>query len=600
MATPESTNSQTAGRKVGVRFAGNEIVYIDESIANSGDDDAILAAARAARREQNLPLSLQPTTVARRQPTAGDYAMEAIAAVNRPSANLLDVLTSPIQYPIAAIQQGSLVPRGEGFFSSRVGERGQFAGDGAISQIIQAAGELGSMSLPMGFATRATSNILAKASQFDQSVLQRVLAEMGRTTPMQDFAYGAASGAGGEAAVQLVNATGFGNEEIARFGGQLLAPAALNGLANSLVGLSKQYFRAAPDVNTLYGTKTALYKVLDESGIKLDGPSIRPFMGAVDDLVNRYTLDGAGNSGPTTILKNLRKAAEDGELTYARLENDIRVLRGENSSIADQIAKELDDQLMNIVPLNPGVLNGKTFGEALAAAKEMHRRASNARSFQRTLQNVDKDEIAGKNYVETLKNALLPFVKEGTLENRFIKPSEAKIIEDAISGKGLSKILYAAAEVGFNSGDLLRSVMYGAIFGSAGASAGYAASGISGVGAGIVAGTVLASGLRSYATNVVKKNASLMQHMLRAGPDGEQILQGYLRYTPREQRDARELAGLFVNQRVDLRYVQEYADRNQSSFLKDSVALAIGLQEAIDEAQRRSDVPLMAGGFNTQ
>lgn len=600
MATPESTNSQTAGRKVGVRFAGNEIVYIDESIANSGDDDAILAAARAARREQNLPLSLQPTTVARRQPTAGDYAMEAIAAVNRPSANLLDVLTSPIQYPIAAIQQGSLVPRGEGFFSSRVGERGQFAGDGAISQIIQAAGELGSMSLPMGFATRATSNILAKASQFDQSVLQRVLAEMGRTTPMQDFAYGAASGAGGEAAVQLVNATGFGNEEIARFGGQLLAPAALNGLANSLVGLSKQYFRAAPDVNTLYGTKTALYKVLDESGIKLDGPSIRPFMGAVDDLVNRYTLDGAGNSGPTTILKNLRKAAEDGELTYARLENDIRVLRGENSSIADQIAKELDDQLMNIVPLNPGVLNGKTFGEALAAAKEMHRRASNARSFQRTLQNVDKDEIAGKNYVETLKNALLPFVKEGTLENRFIKPSEAKIIEDAISGKGLSKILYAAAEVGFNSGDLLRSVMYGAIFGSAGASAGYAASGISGVGAGIVAGTMLASGLRSYATNVVKKNASLMQHMLRAGPDGEQILQGYLRYTPREQRDARELAGLFVNQRVDLRYVQEYADRNQSSFLKDSVALAIGLQEAIDEAQRRSDVPLMAGGFNTQ
>ena len=207
MATPESTNSQTAGRKVGVRFAGNEIVYIDESIANSGDDDAILAAARAARREQNLPLSLQPTTVARQQPTAGDYVMEAIAAVNRPSANLLDVLTSPIQLaerqvrPYAqamlgyrdmpsSAQAAMRMTQGEQpFFSSLVGERGQFAGDGAISQIIQAAGELGSMSLPIGFATRATSNILAKASQFDQSVLQRVLAEMGRTTPMQDFAY---------------------------------------------------------------------------------------------------------------------------------------------------------------------------------------------------------------------------------------------------------------------------------------------------------------------------------------------------------------------------------------------------------------------------
>lgn len=126
------------------------------------------------------------------------------------------------------------------------------------------------------------------------------------------------------------------------------------------------------------------------------------------------------------------------------------------------------------------------------------------------------------------------------MQNRFLKESEQKIIQEAISGKGLSKILHAAAEVGFSSSDLVRSIMYSAIFGGGvGATAGYATSGISGVGAGIVAGTMLASGLRTYATNVVKKNASLMDDILRAGPDGEKILQGYLKYTPKDQRDAR-------------------------------------------------------------
>lgn len=90
---------------------------------------------------------------------------------------------------------------------------------------------------------------MAKASQFDESVLQRVISEIGRTTPQQDFIFGAASGAGGEAAAQLASATGFANEDVARFGGQLLAPAAITGLTSSLIGLSKQYFNKAPARN---------------------------------------------------------------------------------------------------------------------------------------------------------------------------------------------------------------------------------------------------------------------------------------------------------------------------------------------------------------
>lgn len=150
MATPDSANGKTPERKVLVRFARNERVFIDESIANSGDDDAILAAARAARKEQNLPLSLQPTTVTQRTPSTGDYVMEAISAVNRPSANLLDVLTSPIQYPIAAVQQGTLTPRGQGFFQVELEREGSLLVMGQQVRLFRQQVSLAQCLYPLG------------------------------------------------------------------------------------------------------------------------------------------------------------------------------------------------------------------------------------------------------------------------------------------------------------------------------------------------------------------------------------------------------------------------------------------------------------------
>ena len=102
----------------------------------------------------------------------------------------------------------------------------------------------------------------------------------------------------------------------------------------------------------------------------------------------------------------------------------------------------------------------------------------------------------------------------------------------------------------------------------------------------IALGTLIGRGLGNAATKLVKSNARLMESILKAGTSGEKILEGYLKYVPKEKRDARDLAILFKNQRVDLRVIEDIADKSQSQFLKDSVGLAIGLDRVINLEQR--------------
>tara|TARA_Y100001970_G_C14228965_1_gene857426 strand:- start:46 stop:1896 length:1851 start_codon:yes stop_codon:yes gene_type:complete len=524
---------------------------------------------------------------------AANLSMEAVTGVNRPFAELLDVVTSPVQYPIAAMQQGTFLPQGGGFFRSKVPEMGEFAGDTALTRIISGASELASMSIPTGMATRGITNLLSETTRVAPNALQRVLRELGRTTPKQDVLFGAASGAGGEAAVETGRMIGMDENEITRFAGQLLSPAALNALSSKLIGLSKNIFRqSAPTLDDLRGLRVGLYGVLDQAGIKQDGPNIKPFIEGINKQISDFTLDASAESSKRGILEGLKRDAEAGELTFSRIYAETKRLRslkdqnGNPDGVAQKLAFFLDDQLYKFQPLNPGALGNNTFEESVKAAKEAARREINAKKMSQLLQNIDVEEMAGKNYTNVLKDKLKPLIQEGQPEYRYLKPSERQLIQEAIQGKGVGKILNAFSQVGFNSDDLIRSIFYTTLVGAAAGGGAYAAGSSMVLGGTIALGTLIGRGLGNAATKLVKSNARLMESILKAGTSGEKILEGYLKYVPKEKRDARDLAILFKNQRVDLRVIEDIADKSQSQFLKDSVGLAIGLDRVINLEQR--------------
>ena len=186
-----------------------KIVDIPIDLYRSGNKEQILKYARSPEANvYNKTVSqrtVEPNPTSQ-NPTLANYGKEFVTAVNRPTAQLLDIATSPIQYGVQAARQGTLNPigmQGGSFFSSKVPERGFYAGDTTTTRLIAGAGELASMALPAGVYTRALSNLVAQNTTLTPTAFQGLMAEIGKVTAKQDVGFGLMAGFGGEAAVLL-------------------------------------------------------------------------------------------------------------------------------------------------------------------------------------------------------------------------------------------------------------------------------------------------------------------------------------------------------------------------------------------------------------
>ena len=282
---------------------------------------------------------------------------------------------------------------------------------------------------------RGLSNLISQASKLNPTTFQKVLQELGKTTVKQDVGYGLLSGAGGEAAVEM-----FGENDITRIAGQILTPVAWNATAGRLLNYTKNNFliNANPSYEELKGLKSTFYTMIDEAGASLDTPDVKPFIGKIDSIMKDYTLDGAGNSRVESVLNNLRKTADEGELTFSRLLNDIQQLKNipydsTEGKIAYNIAKDLDEDVFNWTPQFPEKLQGKTVQEVISTARELHRRDTNALILQNTLRSADLSVKSGKNVVETLKGKLKSLIDPdiGAYKGNW-SDEETKLIETAM------------------------------------------------------------------------------------------------------------------------------------------------------------------------
>ena len=576
----QDDNLENASDIVTVIARGNFPVDVPKHIADN--EEALKQYVAAERVRRNTPLPDLPT-ISRARPSLIDRGMEAVTGVNRPLAELLDVATAPVQYPIAAIRQGTLSPEGGGFFRSRVPERGAFAGDDSTTRVIAAAGELATLSVPSGVFTRAVSNLARQASTLSPTAFQRVMQELGKTTAQQDVGFGLLSGAGGELAVESL-----GENDIIRLAGQVLAPAAWSATAARLLNYTKNNFLkdANPSIDELKGLKTTFFGMIDDSGARIDSPDIKPFIAKVDNIINQYTLDGAGNATTFNILNNLKTTAAEGELTFTRLLNDIKKLKTINyetteGKIAYNVAKELDQDVFNWNPIFPEKLKGQTVQEVVATARELTRREGNARILSDMLRSADLSVKKGEPIVKTLKNKIQNLIDPqnkawtGNWSQR-----EENLLESAMEGQGLSKLLNFVSGAGFNSNDLIRSLIYGAVFGGGAILSG---GGNTALTLGILSGTAFAKATSSLAASVMKRDVKLMQSIVNAGEDYQKVFSAYIKNTPQENRDPRELASLFVKQKVLLPQASELGREGQNQFLKDSTALAIGIQIVLAE-----------------
>jgi|TARA_R110002110_G_C13441925_1_gene716234 hypothetical protein len=507
---------------------------------------AFLAQARLSADSATEP---RPRSSSSRRASWADRGMEFVTAINRPAASMIDIATSPAQglLQLAGIDVPTL--------RSTIPERGAFAGDDTITKVIAGGGEFASMTAPFMATSRWLSRGLSEVAKYGEPTLQRVIRSLGATPVRQEMTQAIVAGSGGELLAEASGLEG-GPQDIVRFAGQVMSPAAWNTMSRSVISATNNMLKAAaPTVADLKGAKTAAYNLLDAAGLQANVPSSSRLIKRIDDFITANDIQNISMPSLTSQLNRLRKAAEDGTLTFGIVDDIRSMFAGQpkktpEGGFSRSFAKELDDFIHTMTPVDDAALAGRSWKEALSHARNLNSRYSNAQVIEDIVDDtLMATQINGKDYYTALRRNLGRLLEKKNKQGRFIRKNEKmrEALHEAVNSKSIRRLLQFSEAVGFQSKDLVRNIFVGGIVGvPTGLATGSMPIGLA-VGGGIVATTALAMAVRRRANTLTRQNLELGRALIQAGDDAREITKAYVKYTIPGQRDPRDLAMLYLN-----------------------------------------------------
>lgn len=559
--------------------ATGETITVSGDVAPTAEDAAAIFASRVPVIDTpTAPIqATQPVAPPTALQQAGNVAMEAVAGFNRPMAAVADFAMTPVR----AVRQA--VTGRDTTLSSGVAQRGDFAGPGLATDTASATGEIASSAGIIGGVTRLTSRAIQEMTVYGESTIAKVLEQMGRTKPAQEIIAGGFSGAGGELSGEAA-AAAFGEDyrQAGQIAGQLIAPTAWFAATDRIVAAVNA---GAPSTDKIRGGARALYTMLEDAGLKANGPSQAMMRKQITDFIEEQGLSPATTTGPLkTKLTQLLKDVEDGNVTYKMLDEVHGVLNGLGKSgdtlgtQSASAARMLDDMIINMEVDDTAAIGGRSVKDVITEARGLWRRASVAQTMDETLEKALLSTDASRgDFVKHYRRELAKLLSKTNKEGKYFTEAERAGIRQAVRGGSLERTLEAVSNaVGFNSNDLMRSVVVSSVFGGAG----FAAAGPTGAGLAIAGSTALAGALRLKANSLFKNNASYLRSIIKAGPNARDIAAAYRRYTPRDQRNAGDLASLFVSNGASVDVLRTQGPT--TGILADAVFLAAGAENVMN------------------
>jgi len=516
-----------------------------------------------------------------------------------------------IMTPINAIQQ----MRGKPFISleGMVGEKGQFNGEGMITDAAAAVGELSSAFLGGGTVTRTFSSLLDDAAKYGESTLRGVIREMGRVTPSQDIAMGASAGVGGEITAEVAERI-LGEEyaDEARTVGQLAFPVAasvtLQAVANigkemlskaawSMTG-EKNLLKAAPTPQDLKGASTAIYtKIKDEVGLTSADGGRRLFAD-----VGRVVADNdiTRDLYPVTarVANNIKRRVESGKITFEYLDrmhsllgriNNTNAVEARSATILDEVVNEA---IYRLKPTNPDALAGLpgdgTVEGVVNTARNLYKRSLFVGKLDQIFEATRMEVLGnGKDFQKVLRSKMTALISDEKSMKGML-PEHRKAVVELFGGGSVRRMLERGGKLGANSEDFYKTMMYYAPAAIGGA----LASGnplIIGTTVGVPAVLTASKIMSARANAIFKQDGALMKAVLASGTDGKKVLQAYLSRTPAGKRKVEDMTALLISSGADLKALDS-VPLAKSTLVGDAIYLA-GIGQGIiareNEAEQR-------------
>jgi len=470
---------------------------------------------------------------------------------------------------------------------------GYYAGQGA-SWVMGAKG----ISTVLNMLTKGPSASTTALNVFQRLGQQSIAAESG---------IGAVAGVGGyyggEIGGDLMGAGGeLGGEFIGAALSSVPTAVALNGL-RTLTSASRHLFLndSIPTAEQLKGASDVLYKALDDFGVTIDGAKIVP---GLEDFAYREGIK-FGSDNPSRIgrsIEIIKKAADEGRLTYGVLQREIEALSpyaggSDTTAVAYKNAVDylkttmLDTSKKSNIVLDNIRLPGKD-GEASrkAVAMTLEEVVETAgRTYQRYSSDRAINEAFDRAYIQSLENVnkqgtpvwktmdkTLRSLVEGNGQGKYLDDRQKAVLKRALEGTSLEEIFRRLGKLRFNSEDFVRTMIMGAGVTSIGGAVGGVPGAATGAGlstAGFLTAHVIGKAAHNRAANMFEGNVRLAQQAIRAGNDPVRAYRAYQATVPKPQQNPEDLAMLFIRNNVDTGDLANITISKGSYLLSDAVML---------------------------
>lgn len=337
-------------------------------------------------------------------------------------------------------------------------------------------------------------------------------------------------------------------------------------LANNRA-IKRAIVEAAPEIDQIKDVSRAIYRELDESGVRIQPKAYSSMVNKINQDIARAGFDPDLTPKTAAVLKRLNtekgmgKSLTEVDTLRKVAQNAASAVEPSDARLGSMIIEHIDDFLDEAGPVKfqKGAIKASEVAPKYRAARELWGRARRSELINEAF---DKAKRAASGYENGIVQEFRRILNNKKLK-KFFKPDEVKAMNDVVMGTTPTNIAKLIGRLGFSEGHAT-NIIGGSLGIAAGASVGGAP--------GAVVVPIIGQVSRKLAQRLTAKNANFADAIVRAGSDAKEIAKQYMLRTPKAVRKAEELSELLVNPNVNI----DNLLISENSFMKSAAEIAKG------------------------
>jgi len=304
---------------------------------------------------------------------------------------------------------------------------------------------------------------------------------------------------------------------------------------------------AAPSIDQLKDTASAVYKEIDNLGVSLKPKTYTELFKKLETKARRMGIDPDVTPKAQKALERFADRVGDSpslsdvDIMRKIAQNAASSIDGSEKAIGTMMVQTVDDFLDGVSEAKLRIPQGVTaeIGKRYKIARDLWGRAKRSEILEEAFDKARRQASGFENGLRRQFNQIL----NNKRKKRFFKPDEIKAMERVVTGTKKENIAKLIGKLGFSEGSATQLI---------GGTIGVGTGAYFGGPAGAVAVPLVGQVSKKLAQRMTAKNAEFADQVIRAGKDANRIAEAYLRFTPKAQRTSQELSELLMRPDIDL------------------------------------------------